>query len=191
MWSQLMPEILQEAVGLHSDQEGGPDLEENASVQQVRAKRKQTEALLRTLSPVSPAEEDILLTIISARYTESMPTYLLLIRSTTVVKETIARVRTTGDEESTWWRTVVVEYVQQVRGVRHQTDQDVQERIRMRSPDMGPEEGDHTKRQKGTQDVILLEPNTKAHKGESHAPDKSPRTPKPAHKAEEDPRHKD
>ena len=89
-----MPEILEEAVGLHSDRERGLDLEENASVQQVRAKRKQTEALLQTLSPVSPAEEDILLAIISARYMGSMPPDLLLIPSTTVVKETIARVRT-------------------------------------------------------------------------------------------------
>ena len=73
----------------------------------------------------------------------------------------------------------------------HQTDQDVQERIRKRSLDMGPEEGDCTKRQKGTQDVMSPGPNTKAHKGQSHAPQKFPRTPKPAHKAEEDPRRKD
>ena len=160
-----MPEILEEAVGLHSDPEGGPDLEENASVQQVRAKRKQTEAVLQTLSPVRPAEEDILLGIISARYTESMPADLLLILSNTVVKEIIAQVRTAGDEESTWWRTVVVEYAQQVRAARHQMDQDVGVRIRKRSLNMGPEEGDRTKRHKGTQEVISPRPNTKGHKG--------------------------
>ena len=185
-----MPEILEEAVGLHSDPEGGPDLEENVSVQQVRAKRKQTEALLQTLSPVRPAEEDILLAIILATYTESMPANLLLIPSTTVVKETIARVRTAGEEESTWWRTMVVEYIQQVRAARRQTDQDVQERTRKRSLDMA-EEGDRTKRHKGTQEVISPGPNTKAHKGQGHAPHKSPRTLKPAHKVEEDPRRKD
>ena len=65
---------------------------------------------------------------------------LLLIPSTTVVKETIARVQTARDEESTWWRTVVVEYLKQVRVARHQMDEDVQERIRKRSLDMGPEE---------------------------------------------------
>ena len=92
VWSQLMPEILEEAMGLHSDPEGGPDFEENASVQQVRAKRKQTEALLQTLSPLSQAEEDTLLAIISTKYTASMPANLLLIPSTTVVKETFAGV---------------------------------------------------------------------------------------------------
>ena len=85
----------------------------------------------------------------------------------------------------------MVEYVQQVRAALHQTDQDVHEIICKMFLDLGSEEGDCTKRQKGTQDVISPRPNTKAHKGQSHAPDESPRTPKPAHKAEGDPRRKD
>ena len=40
VWSQLMPEIRKKAVGLHSDPQGAPNLQENASVQRVRAKRK-------------------------------------------------------------------------------------------------------------------------------------------------------
>ena len=54
-----------------------------------------------------------------------------------------------------------MEYVQQERAARHQMDQDVQERIGKRCLDMGPEEGDRNKRQKGTQEVISPGPSTK------------------------------
>ena len=155
-------------------------------MQRVRAKRKQTEALRQTLRPVSPAEEDILLATISAKYLESLPADLRLTPSTKVVKETIARMRTARNKESTWCKTVVVEFLKHPRAVRHQTDVNVQERIL----DMCPQEGDHGKREKVGDDVVSPGA-TKTAKGQRHAPDKSPRRPKHAPKAEDDPKRKD
>ena len=49
-----MPQILEDATGIHSDQEGPAEGDDNVSVQRVRAQRKQTEALIQSLNPISP-----------------------------------------------------------------------------------------------------------------------------------------
>ena len=89
-----MPEILGDATGIQSNLEGTRESEENASVQQVRTMRKQTEALIQSLGPIKPAKEDILLAMISEKFREPLPADLLLVPSTTIIKEIVTHSHT-------------------------------------------------------------------------------------------------